>query len=282
MGIINLIDKDGFKVNMEEFYSCKDVVETNNKRYKIGGGFDRSDIEDEDWYGVESWNDIENFMIYGYTETIDEFKKKLNQNIQNQEDKRISFKNDVLGFAPIIPLAIQGIPNSMINTDLKRIKSKCLKVIYNVNYGAMASADEIKDNGKKLLSALIKLELQGYRIELSVAYICGCDYKGYDCLNIRVKETNQPFSLQRMMYPIVHPSMFRTIGFDWETRFDKAILKHAGNGHSPVYDYSGDKLKRFVNVVFGKNAIMFCGRDLAKNGEDYIIEVIKNEINKNK
>ena len=33
MGIINLIDKDGFKVNMEEFYSCKDVVETNNKRY---------------------------------------------------------------------------------------------------------------------------------------------------------------------------------------------------------------------------------------------------------
>ena len=278
MGIITKINKNGFKVHMEEFYSCKDVVETSNTRRKTGSGFDRTEI-DSDWYGVKSWADVENLMIYGYKEKVEPFKKVLNQKIQRQAEKRISFKNDVYGFVPVVPLALKGVPTSMINTNMKTIKTKVLKVIYNVNYGCGASPAEIEENGRKLLSALISLELKGYRIELSVAYICG-DRSGYDCMRIRVKEANQPFSLQRMMYPIVHPSMFRTIGFDWETRFPDHILRSAGNGRSPIYDYKDDELKRFIETVFGKDAIMFCGKDINANGEEYIVEVLTNESKK--
>lgn len=276
MGIITKINKNGFKVHMEEFYSCKDVVETSNKRDKVIGDFSRDRVE-SDWYGAKSWKDVEDLMIYGYKDKVEPFKKMLNQKIQRQAEKRISFRNDVFGFAPVVPLALKGIPSSMINTQMKTVKSKVLKVIYNVNYGALASPSDIESNGRKLLSALINLELRGYRIELSVAYICGSSGRGFDCMKIRVKEANQPFSLQRMMFPIVHPSMFRTIGFDWETRFKEHILTSAGNGHSPVYDYSGDKLKEFVETVFGKDTIMFCGKDINSNKEEYIEEVLTNE-----
>ena len=275
MGIITKIDKNGFKVNMEEFYSCKDVVETSNTRRKLMGGFDRTDIDS--WHGASNWEEIENLMIYGYKTGIEKFKKTLNQKIQRQAEKRITFKNDVLGFVPIVPLALKCVPNSMLNSNMKTIKTKVLKVVYNVNYGAGASPSDIEENGRKLLSALMHLELKGYRIELSVAYICGGRSKGFDCMKIRVKEANQPFTLQRMMYPIVHPSMFRTIGFDWETRFPHHILTSAGHGCSPVYEYDEDVLKKFVEELFGKDTIMFCGKDIHENGEDYIEEVLTKE-----
>lgn len=198
--IARVIDDKLINVIMETYNSPSEVLNMSNSRKQIRGDFDRDDINSSRT-GIENWATVEDYCRNGWKESTQEFNETINDIKQVQSEKRISFKNDIQGYMPIVPLTIIGVPNNMVNSHYKEIKTKCIKVIYNVNYGAMVRAETIKKNSKKLLSVLYGLELQGYRIELYVCYFVG-NGKKFNNMTIRIKEANQPFAMERMMYPL--------------------------------------------------------------------------------
>lgn len=266
---------------VEFFGSCNELVSTCDSRSHKGGGFDnqRKDEIDGSWSGVKCFNDARKLLSEGWQEHVEKFDKLISGKMQTSSGKRISFKNDVQGFAPIVPLALQGVPASMINTRIKPIKAKIIDVYYDISCSCGTSSKDIIDNGLKLLSALIDLELKGYRVNLSILFT-SFDSNSGDVMSVKVKDSKEPFALQRMMFPIVHTAFFRVIGFDWYERCPTSTYR-GGYGHGLGYEsFCKDKEKhnKFVEDVFGKG-VMFHSSELLKKDDKYIEGVLTGERN---
>ena len=192
--------------------------------------------------------------------------------------KRISFHNDIVGYAPIVPLAILGVPNSMINSRMKPIKAKVIDVYYNMTASASTDSEDIIKAGVKLLSTIVELELQGYRFNLYAVQNYYSDRKCY-MLKIKVKDAMQQIDLKRISFPLTHTAFFRVIGFDWYSKCPEAkyIYRY---GHSLDYDFDNNKMQKTAKELFGDNAVWFGCTKIIKENEKYIEEVLVNAGNK--
>lgn len=163
----------------------------------------------------------------------------------------------------------------MINTRMKPIKSKVIDVYYDKSCGCGTDSEDILKSGLKIVSALIDLELKGYRVNLSVLYSSFDDGEG-DIMCVKVKDARQPFALQRMMFPIVHTGFFRSIGFDWYERCPTSTYRCGygrGIGHDDVFK---KKRKDYVKTMFSEHAVLFSVAEILEEDEKYIEQVITN------
>lgn len=223
--------------------------------------------------GVDSYEQALQFLEEGYQPTVEALKAGIKSNLQGN-GKRISFHNDIVGYAPIVPLAILGVPNSMINSRMKPIKAKVIDVYYNLTASASTNSKDIINAGIKLLSAIIELEQQGYRFNL---YAVQNYYSSGKCymLKVKVKDAMQPIDLKRISFPLTHTGFFRVIGFDWYSKCPDA--KHMyGYGHSLDYDFDNEKMQKTAKELFGDNAVWFGCTRIIKEKEEYVKEVLVN------
>lgn len=266
-------------VNVEFYDSAMDVYEDCKRRSITDSCFDdKSKASFGSWEGVKTYDEALKYLRNGYQPTVNKLKEKLK--LRDPGQKRISFTNNIVGSAPIVPLALKGVPNCMIDTRMKQIKCKVIDVYYDMTCSCGTESKQIIENGQKMLGAILDLEHQGYRINLYAVQSYN-DSSSSDILAVKIKSSNQPLDLKRMSFPLTHTAFFRVIGFDWYSRFPKGKYR-SGYGHALGYELNDRELKEFSAKMFGDNAIYIAGSKILSRDEEYIKEVLKNAGQKNR
>lgn len=262
--------------NVEVFSSANEVVEVSSRRKITSSSFhdmnDPSQV-DKSWTGVASLDEALELMKSGYQPTVDKMKTGIKANVQGQ-GKRISFFNDVVGYAPIVPLALQGVPTSMQNSYMKPIKAKVLNIYYDMTASCGTSKEAIIKAGQKLLAAIMELEMQGYKFNLYAiqSYWENSD-KGCDLLCTKIKSSNTPLDLKRISFPLTHTAYFRVIGFDWYSKTPNG--KHrSGYGRALGYDFNEQVMQQGFKEIFGDNCIVFSCSKVLNNDTEHFKTVI--------
>lgn len=276
-----------YKVMCETYNSASDVVNDCRKRNITDRMFNNMNDgnlggKSFDWCGVKSYDEALNLLEYGYQPIVEELKTQIKANVQG-DGKRISFHNDIVGYAPIVPLAVLGVPNSMINSFMKPIKAKVIDVYYDGTFPWSVNSEDIIKTGSKLISVILDLEQQGYRFNLYQIQSYS-DYEDCDLMCVKLKDAAQPIDLKRISFPIAHTAFFRVIGFDWYSKTPQGKYRSC-YGHALCHeDRVNSKLKEMFKEMFGNNAVYVSGSKLhkEKNPEKYLKEVFTNGSVKNR
>lgn len=263
---------------IEKYDSAKEVADDCKTRPITDSRFDDYTKEKlNSWHGVESYDQALNLLSYGYQPTVEKMKESLKVSVMG-EIKRISFQNDIVGFAPVVPLAMMGVPNNMINMRMKPIKAKVIDVYYDMTCSSATKSDAIIKAGQNILGAIIELEKQGYRFNL-YGVQSYTDGNSADILAVKIKSSNQPLDLKRISFPLTHTAFFRVIGFDWYSRCPKAKYRYS-YGHAAYFEFmSDDELSEFGKEVFGKNAVYISAMKIKNEDKSYLKGVFENVSN---
>lgn len=275
--------KKDYEIISEEYNSAFDVAEDCNERQMTSTLFkDMRNADSWSWRGVNNYNHALELLRNGYVDKVEEIKKEIDKSVRGQ-GKRITFSNDIVGYAPIVPLAILGVPTSMINSTMKPIKTKVLNIFYNTSCYAYVDSDDIIKVGTEFLKVLASLEMQGYRVKLTAVQ----DYSGdsySNILKINLKSANQPLDLKRMSFPSMHTGFFRVIGFDWYSKTPRG--RYLSGYGKRIEDVFGKEFKDVKEKIFGENAICISAQEYvdmtdSKRIQDKIREAIQNECKSN-
>lgn len=267
-----------YSVNCEIFKSTMELVETCKGRKITSYSFDNQATKriDSSWTGVKSYKEALDLMNEGWNEKVKELDAVVAACKQRQMDKRIGFKNDVHGFVPVVPLAIMGLPNSMINTTIRSIKSKIVDIYYNMSVTCGVSSSTIIDNGRKVVELVTKLENNGYRVSLNVVQAYS-DSESTDMLVVNVKTANQLLDLKRICFPTMHTAFFRVIGFDWYSKFPIGKYR-SGYGTDISKKITMAGTKELFKQMFGKEAVYIDANELMNEAStDNMLKAIKGE-----
>ena len=261
------------KIMVEIFDSAFEVIKVAKTRKIIDKRFSNMEKKElkEDWHGVKTYDEALHLMETGYQPTVEEFKKTIQVNFSEQV-KRVAFKNDVVGYAPIVPLALLNVPQSMQNSCIKPMKEKIIDIYYDLSATGAYNADKFIEVGSKLLSAIIELEAQGYKFNI-YAVQSGYDRRSSDVLCIKVKSSNTPFNLRRISFPLTHPAFLRVIGFDWNSKTPRGKYRD-GYGKPFGGVFNQDELTNAFTEMFGKKCVFFSCEKIIGKGKDYLKEVL--------
>lgn len=214
-------DVNGRHYIIETFNSSNEMIKVNNSRKQNFGEARTSDCDS--WRGA-SWNEAINMLQYGWDKPVKQIKSNIKKLEKQGTMRKITFQNDVIGFAPNVPNAILGLPQSMINSHVSYKKAKVINVMIDPGASCGVSSDRIIEYGSKVIEKLYSLEKAGFRVRIEVLYsFNGKEWEPNTCaMKYLLKSENQPFDLKRMAFPMAHTAMFRRIAFDWYERLPEA------------------------------------------------------------
>lgn len=267
-----------FSMMIENYNSVQEMVKDLRTRSITDTQFkDMSKEKLSSWEGCKTYDECLNYLANGYQPTVEQLKASIKPNIKGN-GKRISFQNNIVGGQPVVPLAMIGVPNCMIDTKIKPIKAKVLDIYYDIACGSGTTSDEIIEAGQKLLATIMRFEQQGYKFNLFAVQTYSSD-NDCDMLVIKVKSSSQPLDIKRMSYTLTHTSFFRVLGFDWYSKTPKGKYRCCyGRNISSNFDFNGNSLNDFAKQVFGNNSIflsaMIMNKKFANNKDEYINNMI--------
>lgn len=254
-------DKD-WDITIEQFGNFSELIETNDSR-KRNFGEARTSTNDR-WSGC-SYEKAVDLLLHGWDEQIKEINQKISKVSRQGTALKMKQFNDVHGFVPIVPNAIKGIPQSMINMNLQPKKAKVIYITTDLGVACYVSTNDVIEYVKKLASKIIQLEKNGFRVRLTF-YKSFNNYsanKSY-ALKMLLKNEYQPLDLKRILFALGHPAMFRRICFDWYERLPGA-QEFDGHGYSMhvVKKNTRDKFEKYKELICDKNEYLICyGDDL--------------------
>ena len=220
------IDKvvNGHTYVLETFESFNEIIDVCNKRdvKPIVEDVTRNMTRDTRFMGASSYEEAVELLKYGTNENV-ELAKKTVKNLEKQGTAmKISFKNDIVGYAPIVPNAIIGIPQNMINNVRVPKKSKVITLVIDMAVCGNVSKESVKEYGMSVVQKVIQLEKSGYRVRLEYMKC----FNNYDSSHVAcstvIKNENQPLDLKRIMFPLANVAMQRYISWDWYDRVPNA------------------------------------------------------------
>lgn len=264
-----------------------ELLQTDNKReclpdprFKRLGPDGVCDYSDRlEFYGVKNWDEATDLLMHGYNPMAKELKD-VRPNIVG-EGKRIAFKNSVEGFAPVVPLALMGVPNSMIAVRMKPIKAKVLNIYFDSGMTSRVTPAQCIRAGKQLLRVLLSLEQSGYKFNLYSTFSFSQAYsnKGH-ALYVKIKSSGQPLDLKKMSFMLAHPAALRVFAFDWYSRLPGGVYIH--NYGSPLSSrgFSADAISTGLSDLAGQPGIALSVQTIINMGDDAerIAEYLKQRI----
>ena len=220
---------------------------------------------DSGWRKCASFEEAQDFLRHGYDKDVSVMLKKISTLEKQGTRAQVHRYADVVGYVPIVPSAILGIPCSMMNSVKKPIKNRVISVLFNPSVSANVSKDEILDFGCKLLGYLLNLEKNGYRVRLEYALpITGLKsnkIRQY-ILRIPIKSEYNPLNVKRVAFPLAHVGMFRYLAFDWYEHLAGAEYM---SGYGTTYNFATDKEKEnFTSLLDGNEYMVDFYSDLDK------------------
>lgn len=171
------------------------------------------------WFGTKNFDEAMRLFNDGWAEKVEEIRKGLVQ-FEKATEQDVSYQKtrpstSVVGFAPHVPNAIRGLPNSMIYTERTPMKAKVVRIIYNMTMNSDTEAEDIMNAGLTVLKIAYSMERKGYRVRIDVNPFLAKKNDEETCALVCVKDWRQPIDIKKVAFPIAHPSMFRRLGFRW-------------------------------------------------------------------
>ena len=242
------------KEDFKSIHQMLDVIEhrPNNKVMK---NEDASKTGTKDFTGTRSYGEAKEIFQNGYTDILDKIKMGVNSNIKAQRtENRRKVETGVVGYAPHVPNAILGLPNSMIYTHSQPQKVKAISIIYSIIENCGTEADEFIKSGICVLSAINSLELRGVRVNLNISFFnatTGSDKPQYTFATVKVKDYREHMDLQKLCFPVAHPSMFRRFGFKWI----ETVPELTDNGYRWGYGHHFDAKDKILQKIIKNDEV---------------------------
>ena len=210
----------GKTVIYEDFKSIYSLIETleSRKNNEVMKHENSSESGGRSFTGTNSYKEALNLLHNGYIDILEQVKQKTKDNMKinilsNQDTPKV--KNMPIGYCPNVPNAIMNLPNSMINIQKEPLKRKTISITYSIDAPAMVNQDDIIKAGVALISAINVIEKKGIRTELKIGFMPSEEIKEITFPTVHIKNYQQKFNLQKICFPLGHPSMLRRIGFKW-------------------------------------------------------------------
>ena len=196
--------------------------QVSNKLQRKGPGF----------YGAKSIEDAFTLCRDGWSEKLEEFKEP-GTRMPTKSVKRAAL--GPVGFAPHVPNAIQGRPDSMIYSKNQRVKTKAISIAVNTSVPWNIEADRIFEAGREIFRAIQSIENDGIRVNLDVIFAASINDSGKQAIagSVAVKKATERLNPKRIYFPLVHPAMIRIIGFRYMETIPATISTNFkyGYGH---------------------------------------------------
>lgn len=266
---------NNYNFHMECFNSAQEVVKMCQERRVTDSSFyDMATHRiDEDWHKVKSYAEALDLMKTGYQPTVEKMRGVFKTKVSG-EGKRFSFQNNIQGFAPVVPLALKGVPNCMMDMYMRPIKNKVVDVYYDMVASCSVGGEQIIKAGQMLLGSIIELERQGYRFNL-YAVQSYSDNRDCDMMVVKLKDSAQPLDIKRISFPLTHTAFFRVIGFDWYSKVPEGKYR-SRYGRALSYEFSDKELQDMAHQLWGKTTIYFSAAKIINVSEEHIKEVLSN------
>ena len=235
----------------------KFINETKPMQENVENGRIFSESGSESFTGTPNFEAADEMITAGYPDGL----KALKAVTADKTPKRASYDvyKSQIGFLPSVGDVVAGNPVNMYNVRKSvRATTKVVDVVIDNNYGCNATTEEIERNAVEITTAVLRLEKSGYRVGLHILF-GGVHYKNDDTYFIvTIKKPNQAIDIQRLSYPMLHPSFFRRHGFAIFERLNKltpglARLDNEAEKHIPEVNRGLAKAK-FLKAREGKTA----------------------------
>jgi len=169
---------------------------------------------------------------------------------------------DVCGEAFNLDAVLQGQPENMFYfMPQESHKPRIIQLAFNFGYNAQITSAEVMARGAAIASAVNDIENAGMRVEL-YAYQSTAHGLYTTTTVVKIKESQEPLELERMVFAAAHPAMHRRLNF------------------STKEQYSYDEFQDRFGSGYGSSREPTCSQ-LAEAGlqDDNLIKVDKDSFN---
>lgn len=184
------------------------VFASTRESHKVGNG---------DFAGTETYEEAITLARTGWAEPLERLKEVsraagIKTNVVADKNRPIT---GVVGYAPCVPNAIRGLPNSMIMTEHVPSKVKAVTIVYSPCDVGGASTESYIKAGVAVLGMVQQLELAGYRVRLQAEFKSSKENNEYAIVRVTLKDWRHPVDLKKLTFPLANSAMQRRIGFHW-------------------------------------------------------------------
>ena len=170
---------------------------------------------DSDFYGTKTYQEAEDLLLNGDEQNASKIEKggvARERKMLKLDANRRKLFCDVTGVMPHVPNYIAGVPTTMVNARMIRQKQKVLNLVYNVSVNGSVGAKDMEDVAIKMLTAIMRCEANGVRINL---YVCDISEKSGQIIGwlLRIKSSGQHLDVLKAAYPLTNPAMLRRHSF---------------------------------------------------------------------
>lgn len=254
------IENERAKLYYEQFDSYQEflkVVEQRDKDTAHGEHTLKYNSDRGSWCGVKNYEEARNLLINGWDAKVKYLKEEFEKETKNLDDKKVVKQfSDLVGFMPIVPNAIIGLPNCMINMRTEHKKSRVIKFLIDTVASCGEDSDDLIKYYSKVLARIGALEKKGYRcrIEILQSYTDENNRGTKTAFTILVKSENQLFDIKRMAFPMSHTAMLRVFGFAWENSLPIDYDSYHCSGLGvPMYHWNSSKRENLLNAIRNVN-----------------------------
>ena len=208
----------GYSVTGMEFKSINEFITFLQTNENTGYG-NESHCNDSYFTGTKTYEEALKMLAGGWTEEAKKLTQILNVSVSTKQQmmQRRQVRS-VAGGQAIVAAYLNGAPNNMMLQKLEPKKQKVITITKAIGYMAGVSKDEIRAESIKALKVVMKLEAQGYRVNLNVMSVAKQGSKAVVC-KIRVKNANEKLNISKVAFPLVHSSMLRRFVFEFREKY---------------------------------------------------------------
>lgn len=239
----------------EHFKNINHLLSTLQSRPNCNamrGKWSSQETGDASWFGTQTWNEAISLFKNGYTEILPDVKKEMHNNAKVYHQYSVLPKtlprNKPVGYIPNVPNAIMNLPDSMIYAERTPQKRKTLSLVYNIGGNAFEKEEFFIKAGIAVCTALNIVEAKGIQTRLSVGFMPAKNNDEAICPTLTIKDFGQKFDLQKICFPLAHPSMFRRIGFKYLETCPDITDKGWSCGYGSSIKKIDDSLKKNLGI----------------------------------
>ena len=245
-GFIRVDNISGYRVIHEHFHTINDMLECfrrreNNRVMRNEYSSQKSEEEDCTWYGTDSYEEAVKLLREGYVEILPRIKSEYKKNVNILSEKfSISKSRPIDSFCggiPNVPNTLLGLPKTMLNRDpiVRRIKT--IDIVYSLVGPGYVKPKRFIEAGIALLSAIELIEKS--RIQIKLISCFDSSYVGNEAIigTVVIKEYSDRLDIQKLCFPLAHPSMLRRIGFKF-TETVPGMTRDFSQGYGRSMEYS--------------------------------------------
>ena len=198
-------------------------------------------LNEPEWYGTQSYEEAENFLIRGNHELAEQLHDKM-QGISAQNSgyfrnsiTQAKLQRGVAGYRVNIGAYLSGSDKCMLRKVRQRVQYPVINILYNNGATGGYSAKTMTDTNARVLRAIQILEMEkGVRVNLYVAQ-CSKSNGAIAGPIVRIKDSDTIMDIEKIAYPLISPSMLRRQKFRFLEIYE-GLPRHFADGYGSSLD----------------------------------------------